>query len=333
MALLYDDLVKAQGGKAVNPQSGEVTYAQGYAPLPQISSNGQATYSQAPQAGGDPITNFNLRLLEMLKQSQSGGQTNAPLYQQANNLANTQIENSMAPASQLGIGNLRPGDALNARQNQGDLYNPEIKSINDRISLNNQAIDKFESALKTAKEYGEEYAKSLKPDEVTIQAVKDQMAAGFQPSASMLEKIGKYITADDWNALAEAKKTDTKNSQNTETIDGNKYRVSYDSEGNVVNKVLLGKSSDDSGTVTERKDQAKSQVINDAIAELNRQKASSKDKMANPNTYREYLTKYINAGGSATNFKAAVSIQNYIAPINQQGDLRLAGASTGRTAR
>jgi hypothetical protein len=182
----------------------------GYAPLPVPptinQSTGQATYSPQPATSGDPIANFNMRLMEMLGKAQSG-ETNAPLYARSEELQNTQIDASMGTARELDLTGLRPSDALAARQNEGELYEPEVKSLNNRIALNNEAVSKFEKAIKTAKEFGEEYAKHVKPGEETIAAVKRQMAAGFLPSTDVIERVGKFLTEDDWAALSNAKKT------------------------------------------------------------------------------------------------------------------------------
>lgn len=319
MALLYNDLVKAQGGRAVNAQSGEVTMAPGYAPLPQIAPSGQATYGPQAPNPNDPVSNFNLELMKMMQEFQQ------PQLAQQSQLQDTQNTQALSGA---GMEDFRPGYQASAINQRGSEYEGAISNINLRIK-------NFENVLKVAKEAGEAYAKNVKPSEQTIEAVKMGMKYGQLPSDATMAKLGNSITEEDWQAYAESKKTDDKNSQNTEILDGNKYRVSYDASGNVVNKVLLGKATDGdgTGTVTERKDNAKAQVVNDAIAELERQKSSSTDKAANPNTYREFMTKYINAGGSAAAFKAAVSIQNYIAPVNQQGDLKQAGGTTGRTVR
>lgn len=299
-----------------------VHYKAGFKPLPSIAPNGQATYSNPQQSGNteDPVKNFNLRLLEMLQQAQQGGVSNAPLYARANELENTQIDNSMASAQDLNLEGLRPGDALNARRNQEDLYNPEINALNDRIKLNNEAIDKFERAIKTAKEYGEEYAKTLKPDEATIQAVKDQMAAGFVPSASVIEKLGRYITAEDWNALQSAKGSDKTASQKDY-----EFAKSQGFQGTFMQWEDRNKK-EDRPSETETKDTKKSQIIDAAVNALESERRVSQDHYSNPNTYRQYLRQYIQAGGTETGFKAAVSITDYILPSNQRGDLRVPGS-------
>lgn len=278
----------------------------GSRPLPNIAPNGQATYSPA-QGAGNPIDNFNLRLLELLQQAQNGQASNAPLYAEANRLGNVQVDNAMAPAGQLGIDNLRPGDALNARRNQADLYDPEIKSLNDRIALNNESIKKFESAIKTAKEYGEEYAKTVRPDEKTIQAVKDQMAAGFQPSSTIIDKIGKFLTADDWNALAKAK-----SEGDSTTSDQKEYNQAKNEGFSGSLQQWLDRNANKPSD-TEQKDSRKNQIISDA---KNLQRGSN--NLANPNDYLDKASEYIQAGGSVNEFIAAVIPSRQLSPSDAE---------------
>ncbi len=278
--------------------------------LPNIAPSGQATYAKP---AGDPISTFNLRLLEMLQKAQ-GGQTNAPLYNRSNELQNTMVENSMAPASELGLDGLRPGDALNARRNQGSLYDPEVKSINDRISLNNEAIDKFERALKTAKEYGEEYAKTIKPDEATINAVKEQMAAGFLPSASVIEKLGKYLIPDDWNALAEGKKKEDKPSGETLNLGGNYYRITRDSDGKEIGRELVGPAGDpEKPSEGDKKGEKLTTILNSA-----KSLPRGSNNYASPLDYLDKASDYIAAGGSVNEFIAAVIPSRQLSPSDAE---------------
>lgn len=179
-----------------------------YAPLPPVGgagSNSGAGAAAPPSAPTQsPVDKFNAALMNLLGQAQ---QTDtSPLSNQANKLGVEQLDNSQQPAAQMGIGDLKPSDALNARQNAAQLYNPEINSLEDRVKASATAVSNFKDAIDAAKSFGEDYAKTLKPDDATIAAVKQQMAAGFLPDATVLDKVGSSLTADDWNALAAAKK-------------------------------------------------------------------------------------------------------------------------------
>lgn len=179
-------------------------HAAQFAPLPQLNGAGQASYAPPPPAQ-DPITTFNLKLMEMLGTAQQANSGNPDLAAQANKLQIGQTEDSMAVADP-NAAPLRPGDALNARENAGELYNPEVKALNERMRLNNEAVSRFEGTLKAAQGWGEEYEKLIKPDDNTVQAVQMQMRAGIKPTAEVLAKMGNKLTQADFDALAAASK-------------------------------------------------------------------------------------------------------------------------------
>ncbi len=172
--------------------------------LPGINQeNGQATYSVP--AVGDSIGQFNVNLMSLLQKAQNANSGNTALTAQRGKLEVGQTADSMARAADLGIEGLAPGDAMRARINESELYNPEIRSLNDRMQLNNEAVQRFESTIKAAKEYGEEVSKYIKPSEETIEAVRMQLRAGEKPSDDVLAKVGQYLSEDDWNAWTAAK--------------------------------------------------------------------------------------------------------------------------------
>ena len=203
----YSDLV---AGQTANPpvydqqgmQTATAQTGNGYQPLPQLNpQTGGATYAGAQTQ--DPIAIFNQNLYQMLqdRQKQSAGQ-NAPLMAQSNQLQNQNISNAMSQPNLP----MRPGDALNARQDAGNIYNPAITNLKDRMTLNNQAITDFKSAIDAATTFGEKYAAQIKPDDATIKAVTEQMQAGFIPDQTVLDKVAKYLPNDIWAQAAAAKK-------------------------------------------------------------------------------------------------------------------------------
>lgn len=289
----------------------------------------------ADSAGGDPITKFNMGLYQLLQRAQSGN--SAPLYARAGDLQNKQIEDSMRPASELGTAGLAPGDAMAARRSASERYDPEVRAINDRIRLQNESINQFESAIKAAKEYGEEYAKYVKPSEATIEAVKAQMRQGFLPSDSVLQKVQGSLTEDDWKALARAKAASTEKKPKTEAEMVADYIDDYKDAGILPTDSLQTAQEKLKGsklyqdrvrgpqgpqtTQTERNQSKQSQVISSAINLLDRERASSSDGKASPDTYRTYKTAYINAGGTSADWFQAVPVEVYISKSNQAGDL------------
>jgi hypothetical protein len=191
-----------------------------------IAQGGAADYSNvkpgSPPTGGslppltatapssapaqDPITIFNTKLLELLGKAQ-GANDNTALTVQREKLQNENLNASTKPAGELGIENLSPGDALNAREHAGSLYNPEIKSLNDRMQLNNEAVDRFTKTLDAAQKLGEQYSKMIKPSDATIEAIRMQLRAGVLPKDDVLAKVQGQLTEDDWHAYMAAKGT------------------------------------------------------------------------------------------------------------------------------
>jgi len=74
-------------------------------------------------------------------------------------------------------------------------------------------------------------------------------------------------------------------------------------------------------SVSERILLKQNDVLSQARAALEREKASSKDGAANPDTYRKFKADYIAANGNANDFFQAVPVETYIDPSNRKGDL------------
>ncbi len=85
------------------------------------------------------------------------------------------------------------------------------------------------------------------------------------------------------------------------------------------------------GTVTERLLTDQQQIIKNASAALRAEAQGSKDGKSNPETYRRFKEDFIGAGGTDTDFKSALSIEQYISRNNQQGDLAQSDAKTTET--
>lgn len=188
-------LIPGTGGLPAVP--GASTPTSNYASVSQFAPQAQQSTSQ------NPLDIFNTNLMTLLRKSQAVN--TAPLANEQNRLGIQQINNSMAPASQIqgGAGPLRPGDALNARQDAGQLYNPEINNLTQRMQASATAVANFKDALNAAKDYGVEMMKNVKPDDATIKGVQDMLIAGENPGQDVLNSAAKYI---DWTAVAAGKK-------------------------------------------------------------------------------------------------------------------------------
>lgn len=188
---------KALGGVGVEGQGGFTDVTPGSA---------SATTSQLPSLNApsaNPMATFTKGLFDLMTRAQ--GVDSAKLLNERNRLAVSQAGQSQAPAAELGIEGLAPGAALAARGRQAQLFDPEIKNITDRIQASAQAVSKFGQTLKAAESFGETFLKHVTPSDETIQAVRLQMRAGVKPSEATLEKVGKHLTQDDWDAFAATK--------------------------------------------------------------------------------------------------------------------------------
>jgi hypothetical protein len=213
--LQYQDIVNNQQGLTRDQLAAQAQAATvPFSPLPSLTQQtpppaspptqqSPTTQQQGTAPAGDPVTIFNNNLMQLLTRGQAAGNT-APLANEQNRLGVQQITDSMAPASQMGIDNLKPGDALNARQNAGQLYNPEIKNLTARMQAAAQNVANFTDAINAAKSFGESYATAIKPDEQTVKSLQDMLIAGETPPKAALDAAYKYI---DWSAVAAGKKS------------------------------------------------------------------------------------------------------------------------------
>lgn len=295
---VYNSQNQALDAKTYAAQGGLPNYSNvtkgavpGYAPLPTLNS---ATGTSSTPQQVDPIEQFNKNLMELLTRAQGATSKfgdNTALMADRNKVQNIQLNNSTKSAGDLGIQNLAPSDMLNARNNEANLYNPEVKSLNDRMQLNNEAVSKFTQALDSARTLGETYSKYLKPDQATIDGVIQQMKAGFIPSDAVLEKVGKFLPNDIWAQAAAAKKSNSPGTQ---------------------------------PTVAEKK----GQYLADAKNTLN--SSRGEDQLVNPQMYRDTMNEFVRRGlGSSQDFIDEFPLSQYISASNQVGDLKPATSRKG----
>jgi len=144
----------------------------------------------------DPITKFNTTILDMLKQAQAGT-SNAPLLAETNRLQNANITTAMDP--NLGK-DLSPSGMLSTIGNASNRYDAPITNIADRMRLNNESLQRFESILDKAKEYGGELVK-LSPSKDVIDGYKRYLVAGGDIKSIDKDVAAKVIAGmsnDEW---------------------------------------------------------------------------------------------------------------------------------------
>lgn len=217
--IITDPVTKQQYFRDTSiPGSTYQPYTEGTKTGETTTMGGQSLPSVVPQPiqpKADPLTTFNKMVFDLLQGAKAGQLAKKSGFEEL------QSASAMAPAAQLGIEGLTPSDMISARQRQAGLYEPAISNINDRVQM-------FNDTLKFAKDLGETYFKNVQPSEETIEAVRNQLRAGFVPGEDALSKVGKFLTEDDWMAAAAAKKT-------TATSGGFTIgNTRYDAEGNVI---------------------------------------------------------------------------------------------------
>lgn len=300
----YDEFGNQINAPSVNPQAG----------LPKLNGKvSQPATPPAPTAANtseDPITKFNLGLLEMLKKAQGFDQSK--LYNERNRLALAQTNNSMASASQMGLEGMKPSDALAARGRAADLYNPEINNLTDRIQASVQAVNQFKQAVDAAKQYGEEIAKQIKPDQETINAVQEMLIAGQNPGQDVLNRVSKYI---DWKKVGAAK-------QEGKTSSEKEYERAKAEGWKGTFQQWVDRSSQYKGDGTDKLTQSEKegQYISDTRETFKQGKGV--DNKINPDGYRQKMYEYERKGyGTIEDFKKKFPPEAWLDSNNLVDDL------------
>ncbi len=321
--LSYTDLVRAQTsspptyGEQGQLTNGPTATPNAPPPAPPAAGSQLPQLGPAPQPPGgthtaatqNPVDIFNTNLMNLLSRGQAAGNT-APLANEQNRLGVQQINNSMAPAAQMGIDNLKPSDALNARQNAGQLYNPEIKNLTARMQAAAQNVANFTDAINAAKSFGDSYTKSVQPTPEEIQSVQDMMIAGYTPSTAVLDNVSKYI---DWKAVAAGKAAAGSNSNDPTSY--KEYALTTDNPTAAGYAAFLKNGTGGTGgTVTERLLTSQGNVISSAQSTLSKEQSGSQNHFANPNTYLDLAGQYIAKNGNANDFLVAVRPDKYLSP-------------------
>lgn len=142
----------------------------------------------------DPIRKFNLALLSMLKNAQSGqtslSQEQAQLKREAYTSGQevfTGEEAKMTPEAKMA-----------ALQRNVEMYEPSIQAATIKIEQLGRVMDLL------SKTYGEDYKNLIPATKEDAAIFQKAMASGFMPPADIVERYGKFFTTEDWTALVEA---------------------------------------------------------------------------------------------------------------------------------
>src|SRR3990167_5827755 len=205
---------------------------------PQVSQNQgynnqqpqqQSAPQDQPQAQQSPITIFNMAILDMLKQAQSGGTAgNENLFAQQTALQRAQLgRTSQITPEEMRA--LSPGQQSSIRGDSAGALSPEIDAISSKIKANDMRLQNFERIVGVMREMGQEVA-SLNPSKEVIDGYKKMIEAGGSVSAVPEEIRDKVLSGIDWNKVEQ---TRLKAMRDEEAI-----KHAYDSSDNMTAKQL-----------------------------------------------------------------------------------------------
>jgi len=146
----------------------------------------------------NPMTKFNLGLLSILQGNRVSGAAQSAALQTG---ALQQMASPLSP--ELQAAGLNPQQIASIQEGKGGGI-----GISSPESILDNAAQQFESTLQYVRDYNQEYVKALKPSDDAIMGYKRMMKNGVLPSADVMEKIGKYITQEDWDAYVLANKNE-----------------------------------------------------------------------------------------------------------------------------
>jgi len=194
---------------AIPPSQGGPVAPKPVSPLPgvlkgntEVQMNNQQ--QQAPQ--DDPMTKFNLAILDMLKRSQ--GINNENLYQQHALLSREAInrQQEMTPEA---LRVLSPSQQEAVRSGKTEALNPELDAVVASIKAQDSRISNFERALDTARQLGDVISKNITPTPEVIEGYRNMIRNGGDPTdipTEVRNKVLGKITDEDWAAWNSVKK-------------------------------------------------------------------------------------------------------------------------------
>lgn len=162
----------------------------------------------APQTpdSTDPITKFNLMVLNLLRDAQKGGGQEAEFTNQRA-LERASVNRGSDLAS---VSGLRPQDMVSSMQNRANIQAPEQDAIAVAMKSQDKRLENFESMLSTIKDIGGDMLKNVAPSPEITTGYVNMIRAGADFTSipeEIRNKIVSKLTPDDWNAWNQAKAT------------------------------------------------------------------------------------------------------------------------------
>lgn len=187
---------------------------------PNVQSPGSAgmnspiNMAPQPQDQGTPYDKFNLALMGMLKdaQAQSGNMS-------ANkNLASLQSQQAGQITGPVGeqFAGADLNQIMGVLGSRAGTYDPAINETSAVIQARNQKLSQFNQLFQQARQIGEEFAKSIVPDDETIKNFQELIQADPSKLATILDSLGndksrqKVLAGLDFSNLSKINETERK---------------------------------------------------------------------------------------------------------------------------
>lgn len=150
---------------------------------------------------GDPMTKFNLAILDMLTKAQNSG-GNIELFKQQRALQRAAIgrQEEVTPEDQR---ILSPAQQAAIRSGKMQALEPEIDQVAASIKSQDSRLANFERILGDVREIGGELIKNIAPPKEVIEGYRFMIRAGANPTSipeEIRNKVMGSLTPEDWGA-------------------------------------------------------------------------------------------------------------------------------------
>ena len=200
---------------------------QGFADV-QVRKRSAVPQSIESQPQGDPITKFNLAIMDMLKSAQGAG-GNVDLFKQQRALQRTAIDrtSNMTP-EELRV--LSPGQQSAIRSGSVQALEPEIDAVASEIKARDSRLSNFENTLGQMREIGLDIAKNISPPKEVIEGYKNMLRMGGEITSVPMEirsKVVSSLAPEDWTSIEQSQ---VKTTRKTTPTSGKKSATQASSE-------------------------------------------------------------------------------------------------------
>ena len=175
--------------------------------LPKRTQGGTSPNYLSNVQDQDPITKFNMAILDMLGKAQSSG-GNVELFKQQRALQRAQIQRGTEPLEEE-LRVLSPSQQMAIRSGRQEALEPEIDAVASEIKARDSRLSNFERILGDVRQIGGELIKNIAPPKEVLEGYKFMMRAGAEPTSippEIRNKVMGTMLPEDWDAWKTAQK-------------------------------------------------------------------------------------------------------------------------------